>query len=105
MSLFSMFEKSDINRGVEEFRSAENAVLLDVRTREEYSEGHIDGSINIALSELDEVLTTVPDKDTPIFVHCRSGARSAQATQQLKDYGYTSVKNIGGVLGYKGGLV
>ena len=46
MSLLNMFKRTDINAGVDEFRNTQGAVLLDVRTKEEYNDGHIEGSIN-----------------------------------------------------------
>ena len=51
MSLLNMFKRTDINDGVDEFRNTPNAVLLDVRTKEEYKDGHIEGSINIPLQK------------------------------------------------------
>ncbi len=49
MSIFDFFTGSDINEGVKQFREHKNAVLLDVRSKEEYAAGHIPGSINIPL--------------------------------------------------------
>ncbi len=80
MGLFTMFRTADINAGVEEFRKTEGAVLLDVRTAEEYRSGHIEGSINLPLDRITTAPGVVKDKDTPLFVHCLSGARSSQAT-------------------------
>lgn len=45
-----------------------------------------------------------PDKSTPLFLYCRSGARSAQATNQLQRAGYSNVKNIGGIVNYSGAV-
>lgn len=55
MSIFDLFKTSDINDGVRKMRETEDSVLLDVRTREEYAQGHIPGSINIPLNEIDTV--------------------------------------------------
>ena len=90
-----------IDEGVQVCRSTPNAVLLDVRTPEEYAEGHIPGSVNLPLSNISQIASVVPSKDTPLFVHCLSGARSGQAVSYLKGEGYNA-KNIGGINGYKG---
>ena len=102
MEIFSLFTKAKIDDGVDEFRGTKDAVLLDVRTPAEYAEGHIPGSRNISLDNLSAVQTEIPQKDTPLFVHCRSGARSRQAVSFLKRMGYSNVKNIGGILDYHG---
>ena len=102
MGFFDFRKGPDINQGVKTFGSTEGAVLLDVRTPEEYRQGHIPGSKNIPLQTLGDVVAHVPDKATPLFVYCRSGARSAQATGMLESLGYTNVTNIGGISAYTG---
>ena len=54
MGLFSFLQTKDINSGVRSFLSTEGAVLLDVRTPEEYAEGHIVGSKNIPLQSIEK---------------------------------------------------
>ena len=105
MSLLNMFKRADINVGVDEFRNTQVAVLLDVRTKEEYNDGHIEGSINIPLQNIYSVQTAITDLDKPVFVHCLSGGRSAQATSILKSMGYKNVENIGGISAYCGEIV
>ena len=102
MSVFDFMKRPDINQGVEEYRAHEGAVLLDVRTPEEYREGHIPGSVNVPLQSIDKVASAVDDKDKTVFVYCRSGARSSQAVAFMKQMGYTDVHNIGGILNYNG---
>ncbi len=102
MGLFDFLRGADINQGVEEWKAVSGAVLLDVRTREEYRQGHIPGSINIPLDQIGRASDRIPKKDTPLFVHCLSGSRSSQAVQQLMQMGYTQVKNIGGISRYQG---
>ena len=92
----------DINKGVDEFRATPGAILLDVRTSEEYKEGHIPGSISIPLAALPARYSELGAADTPLFVHCLSGGRSGQAVSFLKSVGYTNVKNIGGINAYRG---
>ena len=102
MSFFDFLKQPDIDAGVKEFQASLDAVLLDVRTPKEYAEGHIPGSKNVPLQELDQVLSVVEKKETPLFLYCRSGARSGQAASLLQRMGYTQVKNIGGILSYSG---
>ena len=108
MSIFNLFSRKDINEGVVQYRKEDNAVLLDVRTGEEFSEGHIghiEGSLNLPIGEIDRAATLIPDKSVPIYVYCRSGNRSARAAAYLKGNGYASVYDIGGILSYKGKIV
>ncbi len=98
MGIFSFLKKPDINSGLQKFRETENAVLLDVRTKEEYAERKIEGSINLPLQEIEKITTVVPDKSTPIFLHCRSGKRSGKAQKILASMGYTNAVNIGGIM-------
>jgi rhodanese-related sulfurtransferase len=72
-----------------------NSYILDVRERGEYARGHIKGAINIPLSELRERVGEIP-KDVPVYVHCRTGQRSYNATLALQNLGYTDVYNITG---------
>ena len=102
MSIFDFFKQPDINKGLKEYAEKENAVLLDVRTPQEYREGHIPGSKNVPLQTLDKVRSVVENKDAELFVYCYSGARSRQATAMLQHMGYTNVQNIGGIAAYQG---
>ena len=102
MSIFDFFKQPDINKGLKEYAEKENAVLLDVRTPQEYREGHIPGSKNVPLQTLDKVRSGVENKDAELFVYCYSGARSRQATAMLQHMGYTNVQNIGGIAAYQG---
>ena len=102
MGIFDFFKQPDINQGVQEYKNAEGAVLLDVRSPQEYQEGHIPGSQNVPLQQLDKVEDVTENKDTVLYVYCRSGARSRQAVSLLKHTGYTNVHNIGGIAAYSG---
>lgn len=105
MALFTLFRTVDINAGVAEYTKINGAVLLDVRTAEEYRDGHIKGSINLPLDRIMTIENTVKDKNTPLFVHCYSGARSGQAVSYLKRMGYVNATNIGGISSYNGKVV
>ena len=82
--------------------SAVFAPLLDVRTPEEYQQGHIPGSKNIPLQTIDRANSVIENKQTPIFTYCYAGSRSRQAASQLVKMGYANVKNIGGIAAYTG---
>lgn len=76
-----------------------NAILvLDVRTQEEYDEGHIPGAVCLPNEEITPDMPVVFDKDTEILVYCRSGHRSAEALEKLTKMGYTNVSDLGGIL-------
>ncbi|MBQ9046104.1 MAG: rhodanese-like domain-containing protein [Oscillospiraceae bacterium] len=100
MGLFT--KTADINKGVDECRATPGAVLLDVRTPEEYAEGHIPGSVSIPLAALPARYHELGAPDTPLFVHCLSGGRSGQAVRFLQGAGFTRVKNIGGINAWTG---
>lgn len=97
------FRKPDINDGIELFKNTPNAVLVDVRNKDEFEMGRIEGSVNVPLNKLSQ-LEKYAEKDTPVFLYCLNGARAARATKRLKRKGYTNVVNLGGVRGYKGGI-
>ena len=102
MGFFDFLRQPDVNQGVNDYKNTTGAVLLDVRTPQEYSEGHIPGSKNVPLQTLDKVRSVVENKDTELFVYCYSGARSRQAAAALGQMGYTKVNNIGGISSYRG---
>lgn len=102
--MFGFFSRQDINKGVIEYKTTSNAVLLDVRTSDEYRDGHIPGSVNIDVSDIGKVVSVVSDKTAPLFVYCHSGSRSAMAVSALEKAGYIKVKNIGGIVSYTGSV-
>jgi rhodanese-related sulfurtransferase len=76
-------------------------MVLDVREPDEYEAGHIPGSKLVPLGTLDQHLDELP-KDREIVVVCRSGGRSAHATQLLKHSGYKAFNMAGGMLAWQG---
>ncbi len=77
---------------------ARGGVVVDVRTAREFASGHLPGAANIPLDELAaRIAAAVPDKSTPVLVHCLSGTRSAMACRTLKGLGYAEVVNLGSV--------
>ena len=91
----------DINKGLRECQSTPGSILVDVRERTEFASGHIAGAVNEPLSMLQK--TALP-KNAPIFLYCLRGSRSRKAAGILKKMGYTKVKSIGRIDGYKGEL-
>ena len=78
--------------------SEEGYIILDVRTQEEYDQGHIPGAIVISHEEITEKAENVlSDKDQLILVYCRSGRRSKIAAEALVELGYTNIKEFGGI--------
>ncbi|KAA2218481.1 rhodanese-like domain-containing protein [Maribacter flavus] len=74
-----------------------NVVLLDVRTPEEYAQGHLDNSLNINWFDADFAQQVEGiDKDETIYVYCKVGGRSAKAQEKLKSLGYKNVVNLEG---------
>lgn len=102
MSFFHFSRQPDINEGVKSFHNTEDAILLDVRTSQEYKSGHIPGSRNLPLVLLDNAAEIIENEYTPIFVYCQSGNRSRQAVARLVAMGYSNVKNIGGIAAWIG---
>ena len=79
--------------------SEEGYIILDVRTQEEYDQGHIPGAIVISHEEIEEKAEQVlTDKDQLILVYCRSGRRSKIAAEALVELGYTNIKEFGGII-------
>lgn len=73
----------------------DGAIIIDVRSKDEYASGHLKGSINIPLQQLQNNLSKIK-KGKPVITCCASGMRSAQAKSILKSQGYQEVYNGGG---------
>ena len=86
MGFFDMFKRKDMSAQIKEYLE-KNAVILDVRTQEEWNEGHIDGAKHIVLNLVPVKIDEIKSWKKPIIAVCRSGARSGQATQFLQQHG------------------
>lgn len=86
----------------ERIASNGNIVIVDVRTQEEYAQGHIPNAIVLPVEQIEaaspQVGKVLPDKNAEIFVYCRSGKRAGRAAQALMAQGYTKVCSIGGIM-------
>lgn len=78
--------------------------LIDVRTLDEFNEGHLKNAQNICVTSDDfEERISKLDKDQPIYLYCRSGKRSARAAEILKDLGFKEIYDMeGGILKWQG---
>lgn len=93
-----------MSKGLEMMNNDSGYILLDVRRLDEFETAHIPGAVlltneKITLESAQEILK---DKSQRIYVYCRSGRRSKEASQKLCDFGYTNVIEIGGILDYIG---
>lgn len=81
--------------------SADNYVLLDVRTPLEYEQIRIAGARLIPVDELERrAPAELPDKNIPILVYCKSGMRALKAAETLVNMGYANVRSFGGILNW-----
>jgi len=84
----------------------ENALIIDVRSAEEFATGHIEGAINVPLPEIEDMSAYLPIyQNRSLIVYCRSGYRSSHAVISLTDMGFTNVYDLGGLLDWDGPLV
>ena len=83
-----------------------NYIILDVRTIEEYNEGHIPNAICIPNETIgEETINELPNKEQLILIYCRSGNRSKQAAAKLEKLGYINLIEFGGIIDWKGKII
>ena len=93
------YHKISAGQAKDIMESTDGWILLDVRTREEYDEAHIDGAVLIPDFEIAARMESeIPDKEVVILVYCRSGRRSANAAHEILDLGYSHVYDFGGII-------
>lgn len=102
--MWNPFSKESDEGGKEFMRSfsrTPDAVLIDVRTKSEYDEGHINGAVNIDSGD-PHFVTTIEErwKGKTLFLYCRSGGRSGRALSLLRNRGFTAEHLEGGVMEY-----
>ena len=82
---------------------ADSYIILDVRTSDEFADGHIPGAINVANESIGaEPPAELADKNQLIYVYCRSGNRSKQAAEKLVALGYKNIVEFGGIIDWTG---
>jgi len=94
--------------GADQFQSAlqneSSRMLIDVREPGEFSGGHLDGAVNVPLSQLTVRMHTIP-RDKSLYLYCQSGMRSRQAARMLSAQGYADFVNLrGGIAAWRGPL-
>jgi len=100
------YKSVSMDEGLKMMAESCEYILLDVRRSDEFASGHIPGAVLFT----NELMTKasaeklLPNKEDQIFLYCRSGRRSKEASQKLVDYGYSNVIEIGGILDYKGDI-
>lgn len=101
MSIFDFFSfnRQSQNLSLDEIREVirnnENVILIDVRSKQEFLEGHLDGAVNIPLYELEECCECkLKDKNAIIITYCQCGTRSKKAITLLKKNGYKNLYHL-----------
>lgn len=100
------YKSVSMDEGLKMMADSSDYILLDVRRSDEFASGHIPGAVLFTneLMTKEDAEKLLPNKNQRIFVYCRSGRRSKEASQKLVDYGYSDVVEIGGILDYKGDI-
>lgn len=99
-------QQPTINPFMKKYQETENAILIDIRTPEEYNSGHIKDAINIdfySATFVEDLKRTAGDQE--VFLYCRSGGRSGYAKTVLESSGLSVYELPGGILSYQGELV
>ena len=105
-STTAMVNTIDAEKAMEMMASGDPYTLVDVRTQAEFDDGHIEGALLLPNDQLETLAEEqLPDKDAVILVYCRSGNRSAAASELLIELGYTNVYDFGGIMDWPGEIV
>lgn len=99
------FSQSSMQELAQRLQTEKDFILLDVRTHEEFNEGHIPGAICIPNETIaSQAASQLPNKEQLIFVYCHSGMRSMMSANFLASQGYTNVVECGGIMDWHGNL-
>ena len=104
-----LFKKIKKNRGIENYsidyetarnmlKNEKNGLLIDVRSKQEYKEKHLEGSVNVSLFDFERGNFKIENKNNLIILYCEYGKRSKKVLQFLRKQGYTKVYQIDGGL-------
>lgn len=103
MNLLNLFSQKSYNKisdkQLKEMMESSNApLLIDVRTPQEYSRGHIEKSKNIPVENFEDGIKKMNLKpDSPVVVYCQSGMRASKASNILNELGFKKIYNLGGI--------
>lgn len=100
----AQYKSVTMTEGLKLMEQDKGFILLDVRRPDEYAEGHIPGAIQLTNETFTEeaAAKVIKNKEQAVYVYCRSGRRSKEASQKLIDFGYENIIEIGGILDYSG---
>ena len=100
------YKQVSTSEAISLMETEEYYIILDVRTAEEYAQGHIPNAINLPVESIDRSeIEQLPYKDQLILVYCRSGNRSREASGILSAQGYTNIVEFGGINTWPGEVV
>lgn len=94
---FGCIEQGGTQSAAVQDKINQGALVVDVRTPQEFAVTHYPGAVNIPLQDINARINEFGDRNRPIVVYCRSGNRSSQAKAILEDHGFTDVINGGGL--------
>lgn len=99
------YRQIDMAQASQMMEAESGYLILDVRTRAEFDEGHIPGAVNLPNEDIrEDTVTALPDKQQLIMVYCRSGRRSKEAAAKLTELGYTNIVEFGGIKDWTGNV-
>ncbi|MCR5416730.1 MAG: rhodanese-like domain-containing protein [Pseudobutyrivibrio sp.] len=99
------FKSITMDEAKEIFKAPGDYIILDVRRPDEFAEGHVPNAINVANETIGtSAIAELPDMDQVIYVYCRSGNRSKDASRKLAAIGYTNIIECGGIIDWTGDI-
>ena len=102
--VINMYKQISMDEAKEIFKTKGDYIIVDVRRPDEFAEGHIPSAINIVNEEITTAPVELKDKDQVIYVYCRSGRRSKEASEKLVNLGYTNIIEFGGIIDWTGDI-
>ena len=102
----STYRQIDQKEAMSMMETEEGYIILDVRTAQEFADGHIPNAVNLPVEYIGtSEPAELPQKDQLILVYCRSGNRSKKASEKLAAMGYTNIVEFGGINTWPGKIV
>ncbi|MDO5440556.1 MAG: rhodanese-like domain-containing protein [Erysipelotrichaceae bacterium] len=102
--VINMYKQISMEEAKEIFKTKGDYIIVDVRRPDEFAEGHIPSAINIVNEEITTAPKELKDKSQVIYVYCRSGRRSKEASEKLVNLGYTNIIEFGGIIDWTGDI-